>query len=299
MNNILVEAGEAITVNKTRKKGLRDRERLKCRTKKSKKWWCTLLTILVKSRNHVSRRAKDQKVSLTEKNKLRCLLKETNAKIQRITRLRKSHQAWLDRQKLIEEFLKHPNLFWREVNNRRNAQVKMSIDMGFLRTKYHENFNSLCQTSNSKFIEAKMLDIVNKYADKVRQLKTNYNIDKRIIEEILKNLKNGKKVGKNRISNEMLKYSRHTQISSIVASMFSSMLNQGYCPRNINVGAITTIIKDAKGDNTAFDNSRPITVSETMSMILEMFIMIDINKHIKLNKHQYGFRANSSCAHAV
>ena len=29
------EAGESITVNKTRKKGLRDRERLKCKTKKS------------------------------------------------------------------------------------------------------------------------------------------------------------------------------------------------------------------------------------------------------------------------
>jgi len=34
-------------------------------------------------------------------------------------------------------------------------------------------------------------------------------------------------------------------------------------------------------------------------MVLEHLILEDINKYSNLNKHQYGFRAKSSCAHAI
>jgi hypothetical protein len=123
-----------------------------------------------------------------------------------------------------------------------------------------------------------MFKIANEYANRVKELSSNDKIYRKTIEDILKSLNNGK----NQVFNEMLKYSRSTAIADIIAAVFSSMLNNRFFVTNINVGALPTIIKDSKGGNTAFHNSRPITVSETLSTVLEIFVMIDINRNIKL-----------------
>jgi hypothetical protein len=47
------------------------------------------------------------------------------------------------------------------------------------------------------------------------------------------------------------------------------------------------------------DNTRPITISEPISMILEEITMRDITRKCHLNRHQFGFRPNSSCGHAI
>jgi hypothetical protein len=291
LNRILLKAKEKLTSREKKRKTKKP-----AKFEKSKKWWCTILTILVKSRNYLARVSKS-----TNKERIytKILVKRLNANIQRISRLRKSYIKWIERQELVEKYLKCPTLFWREVTNRSGTPIKMNLDREFLKKKYFENFNTLVQTSESKIIEEKMRFIVNEYMNKVKLMKTDYKVDRNTIISIIKKLKNGKKPGKNKISNEMFKYSTMTLVPDIIASVFTSMLNNCYCVKNINVGAITTIIKDSKGETTSFDNSRPITISESISMILEIFMMIDIDRKLKLNRNQYGFRANSSCAHAV
>jgi hypothetical protein len=124
-------------------------------------------------------------------------------------------------------------------------------------------------------------------------------IDSELIKTFIKSLKNNKKAGKNGVVNEMLKCCKETQVPNILANLFESLLNGCHCPDNINIGIIIMIIKDPEGCNTSFDNSRPITISEPIAMILESLIINDFSKKGKLSKHQYGFKAQSSCSHAV
>ena len=54
-----------------------------------------------------------------------------------------------------------------------------------------------------------------------------------------------------------------------------------------------------KGSTTDLNNSRPITISESLSTIYVSIFKDEIHKKIKLDKSQYGFRENGSCAHAI
>jgi hypothetical protein len=205
----------------------------------------------------------------------------------------------LERQELLLKYAKHPNLFWKEINNRKGNGIQMDIDLKLLREKYLDNFNSLSQTESSKALQCKMELIISQYISKIKNSNSDVKISNELIEGIIKGLKNKKKPGKNGVSNEMLKNSCSTQVPNILANLFESLINGFYCPKNINIGIIITIIKNSEGCNRSFDNSRPITISEPISMVLESVIINDFSRRGKLSKHQYGFKANSSCSHAV
>ena len=190
-----------------------------------------------------------------------------NKKIRKIIRKRKSYIEWLDRQELMNKYAKHPNLFWREITNRNGAGVQIDIELK--RNKYRDNFNSLTQTEESKCLQIKMEEIISQYGSKVKDDSSPVKVDSDLVKTIISKLKNNKKAGKNGAVNEMLKYSTDTQIPNILANLFESLLNGCFCPSNINIGIIITIIKDAGGCNKSFDNSRPITISEPIAMVLE------------------------------
>jgi hypothetical protein len=139
-----------------------------------------------------------------------------------------------------------------------------------------------------------MNKIVNEYADKVKCSNTKYTVSEDIIVDVLKNLKNNKKAGKNGVSNEMFKYARETPISKILTNILEAMLNGGFCTENANVGIIITIIKDANGCPKNVDNTRPITVSEVFSMVLEHLVMRDVSRICVLNRHQVVVHMQSS-----
>jgi hypothetical protein len=266
----------------------------KYKHEKSKRFWCKLLKTLVYWRNKAHRAHK-----ALAHSSFKALHSNLNKKIKQIIKKRRKYFIWLDRQDLIKKFLKHPNLFWKDINEKRGAKIKIDIDPGFLKERYEENFNSISQTANSKIIENKMNSIITEYADKVKRSKTKYTVSEEIIVEVLKNLKNNKKAGKNGVSNEMFKYARDTPISKILTNILEAMLNGGFCTENVNIGIIITIIKDANGCPKNIDNTRPITVSEVFSMVLEDLVMRDVSRKCVLNRHQFGFTAQSSCSHAV
>jgi hypothetical protein len=46
-----------------------------------------------------------------------------------------------------------------------------------------------------------------------------------------------------------------------------------HCPTDLNIEVVVTLIKDAQGDNKSIDNSRGITIGETISSIFEQIIL--------------------------
>ena len=70
-------------------------------------------------------------------------------------------------------------------------------------------------------------------------------------------------------------------------------------PYYFNVGLLMPIIKDRQKRNNDITNISPITISDTISNLFESFVLFHINKETKDHSHQFGFKRNASCQHAI
>ena len=62
---------------------------------------------------------------------------------------------------------------------------------------------------------------------------------------------------------------------------------------------IFPIIKDVKKNNTDITNTRPITLSNTITIIFEKYLLSIIQDEYQEDPRQFGFKANSSTNHAI
>ncbi len=100
-------------------------------------------------------------------------------------------------------------------------------------------------------------------------------------------------------SNEMFKHNRSKNLNKLLALFFTKVLQYGTLPENFNISIIKPLVKDGLKSHSDQNNIRPISVSDTISTILEKILLIHINgMHIN-NKKQFGFKINSSCQHAL
>jgi hypothetical protein len=279
--------------------------------KKSKSWWNKELAQLVKGRNFASTRLYDLNragrrrggtSNTKHMNKIRFYALARGAlekKFKKLSKKSKKIEKKREREKLVENFLKNPDIFWKQVTSKRGARVEVDISLETLREAYKKNFTTIDKSIESEQLEKKMFTIVEKYCKLIKSKKSKFRVDEKVIYEILHNLKNNKASGLNGIKNEMFKYGRDTTLTTIITRLFQNIIRGGFFPRNLNIGLICTIIKDATGSNQSLDNIRPITLSETLSIILENFILGHLLKGDTLHRQQFGFRKNSSCMHAV
>ena len=82
-------------------------------------------------------------------------------------------------------------------------------------------------------------------------------------------LKNNKKAGFSGARNELFRHAKETTLADEIAELFEMIINNGLLVKNMNIGLVSTIIKDSKGSKTDINNSRPIIVSETLSTLFE------------------------------
>jgi hypothetical protein len=68
---------------------------------------------------------------------------------------------------------------------------------------------------------------------------------------------------------------------------------------NFNIGKIVPIIKDPRGDYSSVNNIRPITLSDTLATIFEIYFFLKLNATIDLSPEQFGFRSYSSTTNAI
>jgi hypothetical protein len=204
-----------------------------------------------------------------------------------------------ERERLIESFLCNPEIFWRQVTSRRGARVAIDIDSETLFETYKTNFSVIEQTDESEHLERKMKSVIDKYTNLLLKKKSKFKVDPKKIYDILRGLKNKKAAGLNGLTNELFKYGRDTILTKVIANLFESIIRGGFFPKNLNVGLICTIVKDPSQSNQSMDNTRPITLSEVLSIVLENFVLEQLLKDGTLHRHQFGFRKNSSCMHAV
>ena len=116
------------------------------------------------------------------------------------------------------------------------------------------------------------------------------------IERILKNLKIGKAIGVDFLSNEMFKYGACNNLILLLKIIFNTMIRTGHIPNDFNISLVTPIPK--KDAPLSPSESRPISVSTSIALIYEALIKDKIDFISITSRNQFGYQNNTSCKHA-
>ena len=84
-------------------------------------------------------------------------------------------------------------------------------------------------------------------------------------------------------------------LMSFLSKLFSSFIQHGHVPKSMLIGEIRPIIKNVMGDVHSSDNYRPVMSSSSFLKLFEYCLLFKLEKYIKLNSRQFGFRKFTSC----
>jgi hypothetical protein len=200
-------------------------------------------------------------------------------------------------QKLNEAYMNDKSSFWQTIKNRDRNMETVDAPMDQIEDYYDKIFNSMNTINDDDLNNINKSNII--LLDKISTKKHNIKIQYEIVENIIKRLKNKKAAGHQKTENECFKYSNTGRISKIISKFFQYMINNNIMIEELNIGVIKLLIKDKKKDNTDLNNTRPITVSDTLATIFEAIMMLYIKQgYIEANQ-QMGFKSNSSTLHAI
>ncbi|RNA07484.1 RNA-directed DNA polymerase from mobile element jockey-like [Brachionus plicatilis] len=186
---------------------------------------------------------------------------------------------------------KDKNKFWKLIG--------LSCDI--LEASFKKLFNNKIIKENQQheeylnMVKREVLD----YEKNIKDNKEPYVIPEEDIKNILQNLKNGKSVGFNDVTNEMYKYGMCDTIITIIKLVIEKIIQFGQVPKIFNIGKIMPIIKDEDKPKNDLNNIRPITISDVISNIYEKIMLKEIMKTHEDPDKQLGFKKNSSCSHAI
>ena len=159
-----------------------------------------------------------------------------------------SYPQYFDYVSLCSSKHSNPRKFWKILNSESpQSDVKCSI------TDLHDYFkeiNSSSQTGDNM----PNLNINDENSENELNCEITYDE----IEKALKNLKNNKACGIDKILNEHIKYS-YMSLKHVYFKLFNLILDKGIFPKSWSSGIIHPVYKN-KGDPTIPSNYRPITL---------------------------------------
>jgi hypothetical protein len=124
----------------------------------------------------------------------------------------------------------------------------------------------------------------------------NIDISKEMVKNKLLKLKNGKACGPDRICSIVFKNFAES-LCVPLSILFERSLKEKTVPATWKDANIYHIFK--KGNRTDVTNYRSVSLTSTMSKVLESCVKEAIMKHLNINRlisaHQHGFVASKSC----
>jgi hypothetical protein len=178
-----------------------------------------------------------------------------------------------------------PKTYWKIINGPRHNNNDVDIN------ELHDFFKNVNYRD----------DITNNNINVTRpDVTPNNEIDNSItkaeIEHAVKNLKNNKACGYDKILNEHIKSTLRSLIH-IYVKLFNIVFESGIVPESWTIGVINPIYKN-KGDITKPENYRPITLLSCLGKLFTSIINNRLTKFMEtnnlLNNCQAGFRKNQS-----
>ena len=154
-----------------------------------------------------------------------------------------------------------------------------------------DNVNKLKEKFNSEYAE-----FLVKHNDGC-DCKSSYISTSNVIDAIM-NMRKGKSADEDGISIEHLHHSP-LNILLRLTNLFNSMLRHSFVPTQFQSGFMVPIVKDNQGNLADVNNYRGITISPIISKVFEHVLKAIFFEHLTTSQHQYGFKKNSSTAHAL
>jgi hypothetical protein len=161
--------------------------------------------------------------------------------------------------------------------------------------QYYSNlFSHMDRPSNNEQMEIE--NEVNQLYEESKTLHINEEIFSReSIFKAISDLKIGKAIGHDCISNEMIKYGAGENLITIMHCVFNKMVQHGSTPTDFNASLVTPIPK--KGQMNKVEDFRPISVSSTWALLYESLILSKIDFSKMISKNQFGYQESTSCKH--
>lgn len=198
--------------------------------------------------------------------------------------------------KLNKDFRLENKKYWKQLDKLLNQKVHSDINIDRAKDMFEELFNKEIINSTNNNIDYAELD---NFIANNKNKKYNYSINDADLLNIMSNLNSNCAVGFSGIPNECFKYALGSNTVKIIKLILETYINYDIKPKYFNVGLVKIIVKDANKDHNDPNNLRPITISDTISIIFEKLMIIEINKTQKPKLEQFGFKSSSSCEHAV
>ena len=187
--------------------------------------------------------------------------------------------------------------FWKALDNNASPEKEVDIDPSVLRSSYQEIFNNKLLTMSEEE-ETRIKQDNEAYYNRIINTVCTQSCQLRDIQAIIKKLKNKKAPGLSGINNEMIKYGG-ARLAILITHIINGCLKMRTIPPHINIGVMLPILKDEKKSNKDLDNTRPLTLSESITSIIENFLLLKLENAFTEEPSQFGFRRNSSTSHAV
>lgn len=114
--------------------------------------------------------------------------------------------------------------------------------------------------------------------------------------QVIKQLRKGKAPGHDGIVTEHLRCSSPLLIEHLTL-LYQMCLDSGAVPKSFALGIVSNVLKKGKNRNLC-SSYRPITVSSTLSKVLERLLLPELLRKCKIDNRQFGFRRHLGCAFA-
>jgi len=123
-------------------------------------------------------------------------------------------------------------------------------------------------------------------------------VDIATVQNCISNLNRHKAAGHDGISNEHIIFGG-ANLSVHICLLFNAMLRHSFVPDDFRFGIIKPLLKCKHGDPTNIDMYRGITLAPVISKLFESVLLAVYGEHLSSDNLQFGFKKQSSCAHAL
>ena len=204
----------------------------------------------------------------------------------------------------LNEALLHKNMdsFWRSWRSKFGTEKQSTVVDGCseelsIANKFATIFQTVCMPNSPArhdVLKTKFQSQFDSYCGE--QSTTCCTVE--LIDDCIRRVKRGRAAGHDHLTVEHLLYA-HPILLTFLTILFNILKLHGTVPHDFCKGIIIPLIKNSDGDKSSSDNYRGITLSPVLSKVFELVLLNDVKSYLTSDKLQFGFKQDSSCAHAI
>jgi hypothetical protein len=200
---------------------------------------------------------------------------------------------------------KKPKQFWKALGKKRNSSQQIFNINGMVSVS---DINSeLCRTFGERLNDLNALDpqqrtvsdAVTEYAAEIPEQSDTPFFSDDLVELCVQKLHSNRAADSQGITAELIKVCSVPALTTIIASMLNSIVNDGHVPFEMSHSVIIPLIKKPQKGTIDPNNYRGISLVSIFSKIFELALLEKFPIFTKTSSLQHGFKKQESCAHAA